>query len=107
MPAPTNAITCFSDFVKPPFNFKEDPDFKGLSIYPNPSNGLLTIETLADYDNAELIIYDLLGRLIYTATVPSVKGKLIVDLRNQTEGEYMLRFKANGFDLTKRIIIDR
>lgn len=106
VPAPTNTLTCFSDFVKP-FSFKEDPDFKGLSIYPNPSNGLLTIETLADYDNAELIIYDLLGRLIYTATVPSVKGKLIVDLRNQTEGEYMLRFKATGFDLTKRIIIDR
>lgn len=106
VPSPTNTLTCFSNFVKP-FTFKEDPDFKGLSIYPNPSNGLLTIETLADYDNAELIIYDLLGRLIYTATVPSVKGKLIVDLRNQTEGEYMLRFKANGFDLTKRIIIDR
>jgi hypothetical protein len=106
VPAPTNTLSCFSNFVKP-FTFKEDPDFKGLSIYPNPSNGLLTIETLADYDNAELIIYDLLGRLIYTATVPSVKGKLILDLRNQTEGEYMLRFKANGFDLTKRIIIDR
>ncbi len=106
VPAPTNTLTCFSNFVKP-FTFKEDPDFKGLSIYPNPSNGLLTIETLADYDNPEIIIYDLLGRLIYTGTVPSVKGKLIVDLRNQTEGEYMLRFKANGFDLTKRIIIDR
>ncbi len=106
VPAPTNTLACFSNFVKP-FTFKEDPDFKGLSIYPNPSNGLLTIETLADYDNPEIIIYDLLGRLIYTGTVPSVKGKLIVDLRNQTEGEYMLRFKANGFDLTKRIIIDR
>ena len=107
VPSPTNAITCFSDFVKLVPPFKEDPDFKGLSIYPNPSNGLLTIETLADYDNAELIIYDLLGRLIYNSTVPSVKGKLILDLRNQTEGEYLLRFKANGFDLTKRIIIDR
>ncbi len=106
VPAPANTLTCFSNLVKV-FNFKEDPDFKGLSIYPNPSNGLLTIETLADYDNADLIIYDLLGRLIFTTTVPSVKGKLIVDLRNQTEGEYMLRFKANGFDLTKRIIIDR
>jgi hypothetical protein len=106
VPAPTNTLSCFSNFVKP-FTFKEDPDFKGLSIYPNPSNGLLTIETLADYDNAELIIYDLLGRLIYNANVPSVKGKLILDLRNQTEGEYLLRFKANGFDLTKRIIIDR
>ena len=106
VPAPTNTLACFSNFVKP-FTFKEDPDFKGLSIYPNPSNGLLTIETLADYDNPEIIIYDLLGRLVYTGTVPSVKGKLIVDLRSQPEGEYMLRFKANGFDLTKRIIIDR
>jgi len=106
VPAPTNTLTCFSDFVKP-FTFKEDPDFKGLSIYPNPTNGLLTIETLADYDSPEITIYDLLGRLIYTGTVPSVKGKLILDLRNQTEGEYMLRFKANGFDLTKRIIVNR
>ncbi len=106
VPAPTNTLACFSDFVKP-YTFKEDPDFKGLSIYPNPSNGLLTIETLADYDNPEIIIYDLLGRLIYTGTVPSIKGKLIVDLRNQPEGEYMLRFKASGFDLAKRIIIDR
>ncbi|PWK27766.1 putative secreted protein (Por secretion system target) [Arcicella aurantiaca] len=106
VPAPTNTLACFSDFVKP-FNFKEDPDFKGLSIYPNPSNGLLTIETLADYENPEIIIYDLLGRLIYTGTVPSIKGKLIVDLRNQPEGEYMLRFKASGFDLAKRIIINR
>jgi|GEM_PF-3078347 len=106
VPSPTNTLSCFSNFVSL-FNFKEDPDFKGLSIYPNPSNGLLTIETLADYDNAEIIIYDLLGRLIYSGTVPSVKGKLILDLRNQTEGEYMLRFKANGFDLAKRIIIDR
>ncbi len=106
VPAPTNTLSCFSDFVTP-FNFVEDPDFKGLSIYPNPSNGLLTIETLADYDNPEIIIYDLLGRLIYTGTVPSIKGKLIVDLRNQPEGEYMLRFKATGFDLAKRIIINR
>lgn len=106
VPAPTNTLTCFSDFVKP-YTFKEDPDFKGLSIYPNPSNGLLTIETLADYENPEIIIYDLLGRLIYTGTVPAIKGKLIVDLRNQPEGEYMLRFKASGFDLAKRIIINR
>ncbi len=111
VPAPLNQLACFSDFVSP-FTFKEDPDFKGLSIYPNPlgklgNNGLLTIETLADYDNAELIIYDILGRLIYSTTLPSVKGKVIVDLRNQTEGVYLMRFKANGFDLTKRIIIDR
>jgi Secretion system C-terminal sorting domain len=111
VPAPANQLVCFSDFVKP-FIFKEDPDFKGLSIYPNPlgtvgNGGLLTIETLADYENAEIIIYDILGRLIYSTVVPSVKGKVIVDLRNQTEGVYMLRFKANGFDLTKRIIIDK
>lgn len=109
VPAPLNSLACFSDFVKL-FTFKEDPDFRGLSVYPNPTNPniqLLTIETLADYKNAEIIIYDLLGRLIYSGTIPEVKGKVVVDLRSQPEGEYMLRFKADGFDLTKRIIINR
>jgi hypothetical protein len=108
VPAPLNSLTCFSNFVRP-FTFSEVPEFKGLSIYPNPSNGLLTIETLEDYNNAEIIIYDLLGRLIYSGIVPSVKGKIILDLRNQPEGQYMLRFKSASpnFDLAKRIIINR
>ena len=106
VPAPLNTLACFSDFVKV-YTFKEDPDFKGLSIYPNPSNGLLTIETLTDYTKPEITIYDLLGRLISTVTLPEIKGKVIVDLRNQPEGEYILRFKADGFDLAKRIITNR
>jgi hypothetical protein len=103
---PGGQLGCFSDFVKP-FAFNEDPDFKGLSVYPNPSNGYLTIETLKDYNNVQILIYDLLGREIYTGTVATINGKLIVDLRNQVEGEYMLRFKAEDFDLTKRIIVNR
>ena len=106
VPAPVNSLTCFSDFVKP-FPFKEDPDFKGLSIYPNPSNGVVTIETLSDYIKPEITIFDLLGRLITTINLPEIKGKVIVDLRSQPEGEYILRFKADGFDLAKRIIINR
>jgi Secretion system C-terminal sorting domain len=106
VPAPTNSLSCFSDFVKP-FTFKEDPDFKGLSIYPNPSNGLLTIETLSDYTKPEILIYDLIGRQIYSGVLPEIKGKVILDLRNQPEGEYIFRFKADGFDLAKRIIINR
>ena len=106
VPAPLNSLSCFSDFVKP-FTFKEDPDFKGLSIYPNPSNGLLTIETLTDYIKPEILIYDLIGRQIYSGVLPEIKGKVIVDLRSQPEGEYIFRFKADGFDLAKRIIINR
>jgi hypothetical protein len=104
--APNGQLGCFSNFSKA-YTFKEEPDFKGLSIYPNPGNGLLTIETLADYDNPQILIYDLLGRQIYSGTFTSIKGKVIVDLRNNYEGEYLLRFKAGDFDLTKRIIVNR
>lgn len=104
--APGGQLGCFSNFSKA-FTFSEEAIFKGLSIYPNPSNGLLTIETLADYDNPQILIYDLLGRQIYASTLPTIKGKVIVDLRNNNEGEYMLRFKAGDFDLTKRIIVNR
>lgn len=104
--APGGQLGCFSNFSRV-YNFREDADFKGLSIYPNPSNGLLTIETLADYDNPQILIYDLLGRQIYSGTLPTIKGKVIIDLRNNNEGEYLLRFKAGDFDLTKRIIVNR
>jgi hypothetical protein len=106
VPAPLNTLVCYTDFSKQ-FNFQEDPDFKGLSIYPNPSNGVLTVETLKNWEKVSITIYDIIGRLIYTGTVPSITGKLVVDLKNQPEGTYLFRFEADGFELTKRVIINR
>jgi Secretion system C-terminal sorting domain/Ig-like domain CHU_C associated len=102
---PGSSLTCFS--TPATYNFAENPDNKGFIIYPNPSEGVVTIETKGNWDNAEITLYDILGRIIYTGKVQKITGKLLVDLRNQIEGDYLLRLKADGFDFTRRIIINR
>lgn len=105
VPAPVNQLVCFSDFVKK--QFVEDPDSKGLTIYPNPSNGQITIESLQDFKNVDLTVYDLFGRIVYTGQINLIDGKFLVDLRGLAVGNYLFRFKADGFDLTRRIILNR
>jgi hypothetical protein len=102
---PGGTLTCFS--APATYTFAENPDNKGFIIYPNPSQGVVTIETKENWTNAEIILYDILGRIIYTGKVSVISGKLLVDLRNQIEGDYLLRLKADGFDFTRRIIINR
>ncbi|MDH4460929.1 MAG: T9SS type A sorting domain-containing protein [Flectobacillus sp.] len=106
VPAPTNQLVCYSNYVAP-FTFKEDPDFRGLSIYPNPGNGAFTVEALDNLKNVEISIYDLFGRIIWSKTFASLTTKTPVDLTAQPIGTYLLRCKADGFDVTKRIITNR
>lgn len=106
VPAPLNTLVCYTDYSKA-YTFKEEPELKGLAIYPNPSNGLVTVETLENYNKVSFSIYDMIGRLIYTGSIPTITGKVVVDLRNQPEGPYLFRFQADGFELTKRLVVNR
>jgi hypothetical protein len=58
-----------------------------ISIYPNPSSGLIHINTL---ENGVLTIYNLLGELITTKQV--YEGVSDVDLTNQQTGMYTIVF---------------
>lgn len=104
--APLNQLACYSDYAKA-YTFKEDIDFKGLSIYPNPGNGAFTIETLDNLKNVEISIYDLFGRIIWSKAYTSIATKTPIDLTSQPIGTYLLRCRADGFDVTKRIITNR
>ena len=58
-----------------------------VKVYPNPTNGKLTIDT-ENYEGVEA--YDAPGRLI-------IKSKLkTVDLEEQSKGLYLLKVNASG-----------
>jgi len=65
---------------------------KNISIYPNPSTGLINLSS-TNKDN--ILIYNSLGTLIKNVTVN--KGNNIIDLTNQKDGVFFLKTK------TKRI----
>jgi len=83
-------------------------DDDGMSIYPNPSNGLLNIDSQVDWKNSTIEIYTLLGKLIKMGNVNAFDDVKKLDLTELPAGEYMLRVRTDNFySITKKIIIKR
>jgi len=80
----------------------------GMSIYPNPSNGLINIDSKVDWKNSTIEIYTLSGQFIKMGNVNVFDDVKKLDLTDLPVGEYMVRVRADNFyTITKRIIINR
>ncbi|MES2516589.1 MAG: T9SS type A sorting domain-containing protein [Bacteroidota bacterium] len=80
----------------------------GMSIYPNPSKGVFSIDSKVDWRNSSVEIYNLSGAFIKSGVVSIFDEVKKIDLTDLPEGEYMLRIKTDNFyTITKRIIINR
>jgi subtilisin-like proprotein convertase family protein len=79
-----------------------------VSIYPNPSNGILYIQYdfFQDLHHTELEVYDLLGKKIATRTLTTPSDTIELDLSEQSCGVYLVGFKSDGkiFGLKKVIV---
>lgn len=102
-----NSLTCYSTFSTPkPFTF--DRSNGGLVIYPNPSvDGTVAIETLEDLKNADIDVFTLTGQKLYSSQIPLLDQRKVLDLSGLAQGVYLIRVHSNGFDLSKRVIINR
>jgi len=73
-----------------------------ISIYPNPSNGIFTLDLQASVRPCSVLITDITGKIIYTAMgyVP-----LNINLSNQPAGIYFITITTEKGKLNKKIII--
>jgi len=80
-----------------------EPDLKNsFSIYPNPSNGYFTFNSLEKESVIE--IYDITGRLIFNTTTQNTSET--IDLSDKQKGVYFYRIISDkkGMQLGKIII---
>ncbi len=73
-----------------------------FTIYPNPNNGRFTIET-TQFSGTELIIYDVLGRVIYQKQLMTEKES--IDLSTAINGTYHLVLKNQQFTRYAHFVI--
>ena len=74
-----------------------------IKIFPNPSIGNITIEFNNEFDNAEFVVYDILGKELIIKTINGVKVR--VDLGSINSGIYFYSIKGNNFEtITGKII---
>ena len=74
-----------------------------VTIYPNPANDKLYVETLTQTQTLTIEIYDVYGRQQVTKSL-SHQGALVVDLTNLNSGIYFVKVVTENGNVVKRIV---
>lgn len=72
------------------------------SVYPNPSNGLFTIE-LSTKEKQNLQLFDMAGNVVLSQTIEN--GKATIDANYLTAGIYNISIKGNASVTNKKLVI--
>lgn len=101
----SNTLSCFSPFSVG-FDFSTNQD-DGIVIFPNPTRGgVIAVETRDDLSNAEVVFYNNDGTIVLTRRFALLKERQVIDATQLPPGLYLVRVRAPGIDVTKRIAID-
>ena len=86
-----NNIAMFCDTCKPMSLAQVKNNNNELRVYPNPSNGVFTIEQRAEKGSGERVeIYNMMGEKVYGGQFTMHNGQCKIDLSSQPAGIYML-----------------
>jgi hypothetical protein len=80
----------------------------GFKVYPNPSNGVYTLQGRQSVDgDAEVIISDMQGRIISRQTISGRRMNETIDLSGTSSGIYLLQIRqADGNVWTEKLVKD-
>lgn len=93
-------------FTEGTVGINESSSSLGLSVYPNPGNGMYTLEMdLNNYDNVTVEAVDLQGKIVYSKDLSNKSNNFqVIDLNSVANGIYFLKVNAdNNVDVIKVI----
>ncbi|MEP3837159.1 MAG: leucine-rich repeat domain-containing protein [Algibacter sp.] len=73
----------------------------GFSIYPNPTNGVVSIQS-QQLNNAQVSVYDLNGRALLSKPLNGTSSE--INISNMASGVYLLKVQVENSEFVKRII---
>jgi hypothetical protein len=80
-------------------------DKSTMVIYPNPSNGIYTLQTNEMNDAKSISIYTILGQKIYDMVISS--NETTIDISNQPKGVYLYKvFGEKGETKSGKLVIE-
>ncbi|TVQ47314.1 MAG: T9SS C-terminal target domain-containing protein [Saprospirales bacterium] len=101
----TPAVTAAYDFFRSFLISSTGDSFVSqgdIHIFPNPTNGMITIEGIEIGDHNPVKVFDINGRLIHTSILNSNQ----LDLSFLKAGLYIIHFNSNRQSYSSRLIIN-
>lgn len=81
------------DTLTVPNSIGTSPQKPQVHIYPNPNNGVFTIDIPAGMQAGEAVVLDVNGRILQSKTY-TAGTKLLFDMKDAAKGVYVVRFTA-------------
>jgi hypothetical protein len=79
---------------------------ESVDVYPNPSNGLVTIDLKgALAQNATIEVYNSLGQNVINQTYTQASGKFEINLTDYAKGVYSIKLTVEGQVVNKRVVL--
>ena len=73
--------------------------------YPNPTNNKAKLEVEGLNSDAEVLVYDMIGRVIQKHTINKGNNELEIDLSIYAKGVYSIRIINDNINQTKKLIV--
>ncbi|WP_073307547.1 T9SS-dependent M36 family metallopeptidase [Flavobacterium terrae] len=77
-----------------------------ITIYPNPSNGLVNIKINSFIGKATVQVIDLNGRVVYSLNSTEFNNEKSIDLSHLQAGVYAVKISGDELNYTKKIILN-
>ena len=82
-------------------------DKNQIKIYPNPSTGIVFIETAQQIGNYELKVFDVLGNCVFIQNSYNTVAPKSIDLTGLKNGVYFLSINSNLKTINTKLIIQK
>jgi hypothetical protein len=87
--------------ASPPMFINETPT-EPFKLFPNPSAGVFTLELNKDFEQADLIVFDILGKILFSGK--KLEASTQIDLSEYPAGMYFAKLIKDDVCKTEKII---
>jgi hypothetical protein len=77
---------------------------KGISVYPNPSNGKIHIFNSGQKENMTVTVFNNMGQVVYNNSFSQLSAA-VIDLTSQSAGVYTIQVQSEKEITTKSVVI--
>lgn len=92
-------------FDDPVLTFASRTAYTDLTIFPNPSTGLVSVGGVMEI-GATLRVFDLSGRLVVEKNVQDGEAFVNFDLTGQPKGMYTVQMMGDRYNVTRKFLIE-
>lgn len=87
---------------------EQEPEEKSLTVYPNPTSGLLNLSlTGFSGKKTHLNIVNVIGTVVYHETLQNVDGRYTktIDLSKHANGLYYVKLESEDYNEIRKVIL--